>query len=350
MSQAELEALERLARLLDLQDRIAPKAPARRTWAFAAVLATTLCILSMLLFLRVSRTPIELELETEQLAFTLPSEQILFEQLELTKLVTSGIARVTLPAALLGQLGGNALDEPAPPVTLIAGELDGRRGSIAIKQIRPAARAQIELGLIDQAGQYRLSLAGAGTTIEVGVIGPIRIEVQGRGEAMVDFVAPKGLALEAAERRVKLDFTFRDPMRVSGTPQVPVENPSFRRVDQYGDREVSVLRTLSTILGGTLFFESLGGVAKQLRAGEMLRFREAAGELRTLQLRPDRVALSFHGTVSGMTSGDDDARQSLMPTWLDLLRAQHGLALMWGSTVYIAGLAMGVLRWWKGTP
>lgn len=50
-----------------------------------------------------------------------------------------------------------------------------------------------------------------------------------------------------------------------------------------------------------------------------------------------------------MTSGDGAERRSLMPTWLELLRAQHGLGLLWGSTLYLAGVAMGVLRWWRGS-
>ena len=48
-----------------------------------------------------------------------------------------------------------------------------------------------------------------------------------------------------------------------------------------------------------------------------------------MRLRPDRLSLTFHGQVSDMTSGDGAERRSLMPTWLELLRAQHGLGLLW---------------------
>jgi hypothetical protein len=36
-----------------------------------------------------------------------------------------------------------------------------------------------------------------------------------------------------------------------------------------------------------------------------------------------------------------------MPTWLEWLRARHGLSLLWGTALYLFGLAVGVLRWWR---
>jgi hypothetical protein len=51
--------------------------------------------------------------------------------------------------------------------------------------------------------------------------------------------------------------------------------------------------------------------------------------------------------VTAVTAGWGENRRSLMPTWLEWLRARHGLSLLWGSTVYIVGLLMGALRWFK---
>jgi hypothetical protein len=89
-------------------------------------------------------------------------------------------------------------------------------------------------------------------------------------------------------------------------------------------------------------------VSRQIRTGEILTFGESDGEIRTAQLRPDRLSISFDGTVRGMSTGDEHERRSLMPTWLDWLKAQHGLSLLWGSSLSAAGIAMAVLRWFKG--
>ena len=74
----------------------------------------------------------------------------------------------------------------------------------------------------------------------------------------------------------------------------------------------------------------------------------AAGRSRTLRLREDRIALRFHGHVRGMSTGSADSPRSLMPTYLEWIRARHGVELLWGTTLYLFGLIAGALRWWKG--
>ena len=48
-----------------------------------------------------------------------------------------------------------------------------------------------------------------------------------------------------------------------------------------------------------------------------------------------------------MTSGSGDTRRSLMPTYLEWLQARHGLSLLWGTTLYVFGLVVAALRWWR---
>ncbi len=57
--------------------------------------------------------------------------------------------------------------------------------------------------------------------------------------------------------------------------------------------------------------------------------------------------MTFHGRVKGMKIGSDANPRSLMPTLLDWLRAQHGLSLLWGTTVYLFGIGLAVVRWFK---
>ena len=82
------------------------------------------------------------------------------------------------------------------------------------------------------------------------------------------------------------------------TSQVPIERLAMRRVDEFGDRGLSIVRTISTIVSGTLFFESLNSLQRPLRSGEALRFERSSGEMRTVRLEPGHLTMSFHGRVA----------------------------------------------------
>ena len=345
---AEMETLEHLARLLQLR-KLAGEAPPRRSWQIAAILIATLALVSLLFFARVRRTDVELEVEATQVSLSIPTEQILFENLDLSVLGVSGLSRIRLPDAIAAELGTGLVAEPDSAIRLAVADVNGRRGAVSIAEIKPARGTTLDLRVTGTAGHFRLSLQDPGIPIDVGVLGPVSVAIAGVGSKLIDLPVPQGLVLEPAAGSLDLDVTFRDLEHAAMTPQVPVSRLEFWRVDEFGDRRISVLRTLSTILGGTIYFEALNGARRPLRAGEVLRFGRADGEVRTLRLRNDRLSLGFHGRVQGMSTGSESSVRSLMPTWLDWLRAQHGLSLLWGTTIYLAGLAMAVLRWYKGS-
>ncbi|WP_437939815.1 hypothetical protein [Sorangium sp. So ce341] len=92
--------------------------------------------------------------------------------------------------------------------------------------------------------------------------------------------------------------------------------------------------------------EALKGEERKLRPGEVIEFKKSEGELPALKLDQDRIVLRFHGSVSGMRRGVGDDSRSLMPTWLDGLRARHGgLCVLWGVVIYLFGLIVAVFRW-----
>jgi hypothetical protein len=57
--------------------------------------------------------------------------------------------------------------------------------------------------------------------------------------------------------------------------------------------------------------------------------------------------VNFRGTTRGIRSGWSDRPANLMPTYLDWLQAHHGLSLLWGTTLYLFGVAATILRWWR---
>jgi hypothetical protein len=343
----EIESLERLARLLQLQ-KVAGETPPRRSWQVAAILFTTLFVVSVLLFAHVDKTEIELETDATHVSFLIETEQVLFEQVDLNALGVSGLSKVTLPDPIAAAFGGRAvIEEPDQSIRLSVAEINGRRGAIGISEIKPTKATAVDVRWKGPNGQYRLSLQNPGMTFDIGVLGPVRVTIPGLGSQTIELPIPQSLALEPTQG-VDLDMTFRDLEHAEMTAQVPVSMLEFWRVDEFGDRRLSVLRTLSTILRGTIYFEALDGVSRSLRAGEVLRFAHVHGEVRTLRMRDDRLSLGFHGQVEGMSTGIDQRIHSLMPTWLDWLKAQHGLSLLWGTTLYVTGLAFAALRWFKG--
>ena len=120
------------------------------------------------------------------------------------------------------------------------------------------------------------------------------------------------------------------------------------RVDEYGQAGDRVVRQVSTVLSGKLWFPSLDGSEYELRAHEALAFEGLRGEIRSIVLRDGGIDLQFQGQVEGMRSGSYTDGRSLMPTYLEWLRASHGLGLLWGSTLYLFGMGLTALRWWRG--
>ena len=352
VAEDEVAAIGRLARLVEYRN-VAESTPPRRPWPLVALGAGTLLIASLLLFARVPETEVELEIGATEVSFSLPSQQVLFENMSLSSLGVSGLARVTLPEEADGEPGeaGAALsndtaDEDAA-VRIETIEEGPRKGTIGIAAIVPGAGTDVWLRRADQPGQYRLSLRNAKGPIQVDVGGPLRVAVSGSPPRTVDMMYSRAIVLEPGPEVVDLDLTFVDLAGAAMTPQVPIERLAFRRVDEFGDHGLSIVRTLSTIVSGTLFFESLNGVHRPIRSGEALRFERSSGEMRTVRLEPRHVTLNFNGWVSGMKTGSDESPRSLMPTLLDLLRAQHGLSLLWGTTVYLFGIGLAVVRWFK---
>jgi hypothetical protein len=103
---------------------------------------------------------------------------------------------------------------------------------------------------------------------------------------------------------------------------------------------------VSTVTGGDLYLEALGGEQVSMRKDQNLRFDTVDGVLRRVELTGGALALDYYGRVRGLSTGSLEYRRSLMPTWLDWIRAQDGWIVMWGVLVYLLGLARGVMALW----
>jgi hypothetical protein len=340
----KVESLERLARLAEIAGA-AQRAP-RKRWPALAALGITLATVSILLFARVPHTDIETELILSAVSFGIPAPQVLLDGTSTASLGASGLREIQLPPILdrpSRTLRGPAGSESAIRLSVASSGI--RRGAITLDPFAVAAGTHAWLRTMEVPNQVRLSLKGEGLTFRANLSGPVRIGLSGEPPEQVDFPAPAPVLLRAGTNEIDLDIEFSSVPFALRSPLF-VDSLSLFQTEQFVEERRTIVRNTSTILAGTLYFESLGGRAKTLRAGEGIRFEEARGEIRTLRWKDNHLALGYHGTVSGMNTGSGEHTNSLMPTCLEWLQARHGLSLLWAASVYFFGLIFGALRWW----
>lgn len=339
VSPDKLESLEHLQRLVNLYSSSAP--PARRKrWPVITILGATLAIVSVLLFARVRATEIELDLSLSELGFQLPRQQVLADVMKLSTLGVSGLENVRLPR--MGNQDGTSIQ--------LWNDADSvNKGTVTLAAMILPAGARIWLRPTGIPLQYRLSVKSTALQLRADVNGQIGIGLPGMPREKINFTSPGSILLQTGSNIVDLDLGFLHADKNTFSGQLMADSLSFFRIDEHVDPELFLMRRVSTILSGTVYFESLGGQERRLRPGEELDFDWSRGEIRTLTLQDDHIRFAFHGRVRGMTTGVEEHRYSIMPTYLEWLKARHGLSLLWGTTLYFFGLIFGAWRWWKAS-
>jgi len=346
VSAEQVAKLEQLAHLLDLYEGAHPS-PIRKRWPLVLALGGTLLIVSVLLFARVGETEIELDLALSEVNFVLATPQVLTESTNLSTLGVSGFDEIQIPAANHDAKSGRLSGEGDAALRLSVDSKGERRGSITLTPMMLPVETHVWVRRSELPRQYRLSIKGTSPEINVGVNGPVRLEFSHRQADLQDFLIPDGVSLTSGANQVDLDLVFLDLAKSQFPSQLSAKDLSFVHIDEFRDEQNTVVRRVSTIISGNLTFESLNGLEQKLRPGEMIQFEYSQGEIRTLHLDEDKINVQFHGRVRGMSIGSGEGHRSLMPTWLDWLRARHGLSLLWGTALYLFGLIAGVLRWWR---
>ena len=344
-----IEALIRLQRLVEI-DRATRPPTAPRRWPLVAMFGLTLAVTSLLLFLRVRETEIDLDLLVSEIAFTLPAEQVLTHTMSVVTLGAAGLRGVRLPLSEDRQAAANAASQgEVSAVRLSVKPLERPSGSIDVATVVAPKDTGVRISHTDRA-RYRLSLGAPPTSelrLRVDVNGAVDVGRPGAPPTRLDLRSPRGIALESGPNEIDLDLYF------SRLPAGPFASPlrlrglRLSRVEELNRLNGTLVQHLSTVLSGTVYFESLGGQEWKLRPGERLAFGSSEGEIRKLDLRDDGIGVRFSGRVRDMAVGSEASRRSMMPTWLEWLRARHSLSLFWGTAVYLFGLFLVALRWWR---
>ena len=343
ISSDQLDAVNRLARLVEVRDK-SFAAPLPR-WRIAAILAATLVLVSALLFLRVPKTEVELQLVVSEAGFVLAKPQVLLDLVNVAEFEATGVREIQFSDPAMSQL--SAVPEDRQSVRVVAIERNDRSGTVTLNPLSLPAGVEVRVFEGRSPARCQIVLVGSPTTLRATLDGPVQIDLPNSGTYTRVFEIPRGLLLQTGANDVSLDLLFASGSRAAFAPQLTIEKLALSRIDEFEAPEGTTTQAVSTILSGVIYLESLSGAPRTLRARELLRFDEARGVIRALQLENGHLTLAFHGTVRGMRSGWGDDPASLMPTWLEWLRARHGLSLLWGTTLYLFGLVVAILRWWR---
>jgi len=340
----QVDALNRLARLIEIREAAAPR---RRAWWAAGAFAGGLVIVTALLFARVAETDIEVDLLVSELRFAVAGEQVVLGLLRVSSLGVSGLHEIRVPSVSRPddeKLDSDARDQAAVRVSAEGGAK--RPGTVALAPLILPADAIVALRTAESPREYVATFQAPGREVRADVEGAVSVLIAGSPARHLEFASPRPIVLRSGSGAVDLALTFPSVPQTPLAPQLSVRALSFSRVDQFVESRRSLVRRVSTILSGTLFLESLDGEKRQLRPGEELQFEESTGEIRAVRLEDSQISVRYHGRVQGMTTGSGEGHRSLMPTYLEWMRARHGLTLFWGATLYLSGLIAGVLRWW----
>jgi hypothetical protein len=344
----ELRALERLSRLVQLCEAARPPAT-RKRWPIVVALGITLVIVSVLLFSRVSETEVELDLTTSGVGFVLSREQALSDLVNLSALGASGQIETRIPPPPVGfPDSARASDQDRHRAINLAIDPDAtRESSITLAALILPDGTRVGIAPTDIARQYRLALRKAGLELRVDVNGSIIVTVPGGPAQKRQFSSPKSIVIKSGAEYVNLDVSLPDTAKQSNiSHQIFVSDLSLFSIEEFSGLQHTLVRRRSTVLSGAVYLESLNGKELTLRPGASLRFERSNGEIRTISLSEEGMTLKFHGHVTDMSTGSEDNPRNLMPTYLEWLRARHGLSLFWGAMLYLLTLAVGLLRWW----
>lgn len=351
----QVEKLERLAQIVEICEKTKPP-KARRRWPVGVILGITLLIVMVLLSIKIPKTEIELDLTMTEVRFELSKSVILADAIVLSALGASELQEVQLPRAL--SVDGQSIPEQkliAPAETGAALRLavveDGDPpGTITLTALLLPGGTKVWISHTEIPDQYRVSLEipeKSQLNLQVSIKGTLHVVFPGASEEQVVYAIPRTIQMQAVSSLVTLDLTLPKGAQASFAPHLPVQDLTFVRIDQFVDTTGTYSRRVSTVQSGMLYFTELNSREYPLRIAEGLQFERSDGQMRTLEMEDSQLALKFHGHVRGMTTGWEENPDNLMPSWLEWLSARHGLTVLWGTTLYLFGLALGVLRWWR---
>jgi hypothetical protein len=338
--------LSSLKQLVELNHSVMPPSSMKR-WVVPTMLVVTLAIMSALLFVHLPDARVDLNIAAFTVAFTLDQSQDLLSNIRVLSISASGLQSVDAS-------GFNRPDQRDPAnsggTDSIRLSLAGNdKGTITLENIQLPANTRVTLETLEGPNRFRVAWKlprdETPRPLSISALGDIQLGLSALPPQVSHLSTPTELEMVPGSD-VVLELDLPGNSDLATEPQLPVSRLSFATVHESVGVESSA-RQVSTIRSGTVFNQSLNGQKYDVRAGERLQFSDSKGEMQRTALGPGGINVQYEGKVWGMTAGSREFPTSLMPSLLEWLRARHGLSLLWGSTLYLAGILMVVLRWFR---
>lgn len=312
-----------------------PVATKFRAWRTAIIALVITGLLALFLHLgHLSNTEVRMELSVSELNFTSPQKQVLTNIMKLSSIGVSGLDNVQI---LTGVAGENSPSS----VLLSVDTTSSYPGSITMDALSLPAGMRIGIRNTEATGEYRFFFQGKAIDLPVQVNGSVKMISPPNPPVVLNYTSPGLIMLQAAKEGVDLDLNFQSSANRIFQGQIAADSISFLRIEENHDDENSIVRTVSTILSGTLYFDKLGGKKQVLLPGQEIGFKKFHGSINTLELFDDHIAINVIGSVSGMTTGDTNNRANLMPTYLQWLNSKVSLSLIIVMELVLLAIILG---------
>lgn len=343
----ELSGIEQLIKALDQTE--SSSVPIH--WPMITLLLVTPIIVSILLFARVSSTEIDLDLSLSGVSFRLSHSQVLSGVTRLSSLGVSGLEEIQFPRTEKSESRiFSSKDGTTTAIKLLKDSSNHNESSLTLSPLMLQNGNYVWLQPNEEtSSEYSLSIRSPGLNLQADAFGTIEAGLPGSPQEQFTFAIPQSITLRAGKNDVDLTI---EPLPFAKGPflrKLFIDSLSMFHIDEYLDNEQTLVRQVSTVIAGIIYYESLGGLEYKLRSNQVIYFKKLKGYIRAMEIKDGQIAFTFHGTVSGMSTGGEPNRVSLMPCYLEWLKAQHSLSLFWGTTLYFFGLIISLLHWWKTT-
>lgn len=322
----------------------------RQRRLLAIVIVATLTLMTLLMFARVRSTEVELELIATEFELAVSERQVITSGLPVASLGIVGVGRIDAPDDDEGRpLFPAGRIDAVGAIRLMPAEAtnDSPATNVTLGEIVVPAGTRIRLAVAEPTATYRVDFYGKPVSVPVSVHGRVRASSSESPPKESSFSAPRLVTITAAGDELALDLGLHRAVKRNGfVPVIDVSDLAASRIDQHVDPAGSVVRRVSTIVSGSVFLTAVEDREHKLRTGEVLVLNGVHGEVASLAFTDTGIALNFRGRVRDVTVGWGEHPRSLMPTWLEWLRARHGLTLVWGSAIYLLGVMATVARLW----
>jgi hypothetical protein len=344
-SQESLElawnALRRTNDLLLFREQQGAKKNTRLTILF--LLLALAGLVGTLLSRRVARASIEVDARLDSVAFDLMRDAIL------PKGLPSSVAVLDGELSLSGEAFGcshTELRPNAPEVAYVDAYAVPAGTHVALEYAKNRVKATFE-GVPDEGPRPTLPLT---VSLPKGtrVCGCHPVSWQPKNGYCQPIASDASLEVRPSRGTVEVKVEAKE---ISGSLlELPIHVSSFQTARKPPHRERTA-PVQSAISSGTVYYDGLEGMKREIREGQLLSVSLAprtSGTVQGLAFLEREMRVRFSGNVTGASLTAGPYSSDLMPTELEALTRRHSLLLFCSAMASAFAFLLAMRRWWKG--